>query len=71
MIVKFLKDLGFEIRKRREKDDISQEKLAELAGLHRNYVGLLERGEVNISILNLRSIAKALNVELRSLIPID
>ena len=71
MLVKFLKDLGFEIRKQREKTDLSQEKLAELAGLHRNYVGLLERGEVNVSILNLRSIAKALKVELRSLIPND
>jgi transcriptional regulator with XRE-family HTH domain len=67
--VKFLRDLGFTIRQHREKLNVSQEKLAELADLHRNYVGLLERGEVNVSILNLRKLAKALKVNLRTIIP--
>lgn len=47
---------------------ISQEYLAELCDLHRNYIGQIERGEVNISIITLESIAKALNVRLLELI---
>lgn len=47
---------------------ISQEYLAELCDLHRNYIGQIERGEVNISIITLESIAKALNVSLLELI---
>lgn len=47
---------------------ISQEYLAELADLHKNYVGQLERREVNISVISLENIAKALKVEVKDLL---
>lgn len=46
----------------------SQEKLAEKADLHRNYVGDIERGEENVSVDALRRIATALKVRLSDLV---
>jgi transcriptional regulator with XRE-family HTH domain len=46
---------------------LSQEKLAELCGLHRTYVGSVERAERNVSIDNIEKLAKALAVEARDL----
>ncbi|MDQ3757112.1 MAG: helix-turn-helix domain-containing protein [Actinomycetota bacterium] len=47
---------------------VSQEKLGELAGLHRTYVGHLERGEVNPSLFNIIRIAAALDIDPAELI---
>ena len=55
-------EVGFNIRRIREELDLSQEELAALAGLHRAYVGQIERGEKNIGLKNLEKIAKALGV---------
>ena len=63
----FIKKFGKKIRRRRIKADFSQEKLAELSGLHRTYVGAVERGERNISLQNIKRIADALNIEVAKL----
>jgi len=52
--------VGLNIRRFREDKGLSQEKLAERAGLHRTYIGQIERGEKNIGIRNLEKIANAL-----------
>jgi len=62
------KEVGLNIRKIREDKEISQEKLAALADLHRTYIGQIERGEKNIGLKNLEKIAKALNVNIKDLL---
>lgn len=54
---------GSHLRKLRLQKGLSQEKLAELADVHRNYVGGVERGERNIALLNIVAIARALQVK--------
>ena len=51
------------VRARRTALGLSQEGLAEIAGVHRTYVGMLERGEKNVTIYNIERIAKALKIE--------
>ena len=60
-------EVGFNIRRIREKRGLSQEELAALAGLHRAYVGQIERGEKNIGLKNLEKIAKALGMNTKDL----
>jgi ribosome-binding protein aMBF1 (putative translation factor) len=60
---------GQRLREVRQGRSISQEKLAELAGLHRTYVSSVERGERNISLINIESLAQALNVKMAELMP--
>ena len=59
---------GRAVRKLRTQRRISQEKLAEIAGIHRTYIGDVERGTRNISLVNMTRIAKALQVPLSRLI---
>lgn len=59
--------LGLKIRVERQKQKISQEKLAELANLNRNFVGMIERGETNVTVKNLENLANALNLPIQEL----
>jgi transcriptional regulator with XRE-family HTH domain len=54
---------GIRLRALREERHLSQEKLAEMADLHRNYVGNLERGNSNVSLLTIVRLAHSLNVK--------
>ncbi|MCF7870060.1 MAG: helix-turn-helix domain-containing protein [Candidatus Omnitrophica bacterium] len=62
------KKVGSAIRKTRQKKGWSQEKLALETGLHRAYIGQIERGEKNIGLVNLEKIAKALRAKLKDLL---
>lgn len=59
---------GETVRKFRTAKGLSQEKLAEHAGIHRTYIGDVERGLRNIALVNMHRIASALGVPLSSLI---
>ncbi len=61
------KKLGEKIRRLRLEKEISQESLGDLAGIHRTYIGSIERGEQNVSVDNLHKIARALKVPVQEL----
>lgn len=58
-----LVSLGSAIRAARKQKGLSQEALAELAGIDRSYMGGIERGEHNLAIMNLLKIADALGIK--------
>ena len=60
--------LGKNLRKAREKRGWSQEEFAFKCGVHRTYVGSVERGEYNVTILTLRKFSRALGISLRDAI---
>ncbi len=63
-----LEIFGRNVQKYRKERHLSQEKLAEYAGLHRTYIGMIERAEKNITLINIEKIAKALNISLTKLL---
>ncbi|MGQ0741346.1 MAG: helix-turn-helix domain-containing protein, partial [Alphaproteobacteria bacterium] len=66
---KLLRNFGARLRAERLKRSLSQEELADLCGLDRTYIGGVERGERNLSLLNIFRISAALGVEASSLVP--
>lgn len=64
-----LSKVGKRVRDLREAKGWSQEELGFQSGLHRNYIGGIERGERNLAVLNLDKLAKALGVQARDLLP--
>ncbi len=60
-------NFGKRVRDLRSRQDLSQEVLAEMCDLDRSYIGGVERGERNISLLNIHKIADALGISPRDL----
>lgn len=60
--------IGKKIRQLREKMGVSQEAFGKKSKFHRTYIGMIERGEKNITIANLQRVAHALGVQVRDLI---
>ena len=65
---KILIKLGRKIKEIRLKQSISQEKLSQLSGLHRTYIGSIERSERNVSLINIEKIANALGLKAKDLL---
>ena len=63
----FLESLGDRLRELRQARSLTQAQLARQCGLHRTFIGSVERGQRNVSVLNLRLIARALRVPLKDL----
>lgn len=58
---------GEKVRELRKEKGLSQEDLSFKADLHRTYIGMIERAEKNITLINIEKIAKALNVDIKEL----
>ena len=67
----YLKRIGNQIRELRTEANLSQEKLSFECELDRTYIGSVERGERNISVINLRKIAKALKTNIPVLLNVE
>ncbi|MEB0262591.1 MULTISPECIES: helix-turn-helix transcriptional regulator [unclassified Mucilaginibacter] len=72
MINKFLlKEFGDRLKALRAKKNISQESLANLTGFHRTYIGMIERGERNISLINIAVFAKIFEISISELLDLS
>ncbi len=58
---------GARIQDLRKQRGMTQEQLADAASLHRTYIGMIERAEKNITLINIEKLAKALKVSIREL----
>lgn len=63
-----LEVFGQNVRRLRVERGLSQEQLAEKAGLHRTYIGMIERAEKNITLCNMEKVALSLGVSIRDLL---
>lgn len=69
MVNKFLlKEFGLRIRELRTELNLSQEKLSFKTGFHRTYIGMIERGERNISLTNIAVFAKVFEMDISDLL---
>ncbi len=63
-----LVEFGKKVRSARKEKKFSQEELASRADLHRTYIGMIERGEKNITLINILRISRALNISASNLL---
>lgn len=61
-------NFGKKVQSIRKEKGMSQENLGEKAGLHRTYIGMIERAEKNITLLNVEKIAQALDIRIQDLL---
>jgi transcriptional regulator with XRE-family HTH domain len=59
LLIKF----GKKVREERFKRRLTQQALGDIAGVHRTYIGMVERGEKNLTLTNIQKIAKALKIK--------
>ncbi len=64
ILIKF----GLKVREERLKKKLSQEAFADIAGVHRTYIGMIERAEKNITLENIQKISKALGLKISNLL---
>jgi transcriptional regulator with XRE-family HTH domain len=64
---KILLKFGERVKEIRISKGLSQEQLAHIADVHRTYIGMIERAEKNITLINIEKIAKALDVSINEL----
>ena len=64
----FQSQLGMRIRRLREKRGYTQESFADVCGLHRNFMGAVERGQQNLTLKSLRILAKGLGTSMSKLL---
>jgi len=63
-----LKKFGDRVREERLKKGYSQEAFADIIGVHRTYVGMIERAEKNITLKNIEKFSKALDISISKLL---
>ncbi len=66
-----LKEFGTRIRQLRTNEKLSQEQLSNKTGFHRTYIGMIERGERNISLTNIAVFSKTFNLTVDELLKFD
>lgn len=64
ILIKF----GERVREIRTQKGLSQEQLAHIANVHRTYIGMIERAEKNITLINIEKIANALQINIKDLL---
>lgn len=62
-----LEKFGQQLKKLRTEKNLTQEQFAQKCGLHKNYIGMVERGERNPSLINIEIIAKGLEISISEL----
>lgn len=66
-----LKSIGMNFRRERLKKKLSQESFAELAGVHTNYIGKIERGEQNLTLKKVVTLANSLDVPIMDILNVQ